>query len=110
MVPGAPCEPRKHRVTWEQATRDEIAQGMRWYADAHHVATVIANGDAHLGAGMLAIYSPQQGWISNVLTPLASSVNARESVDRFRDVRLDQPKNGLISMIWREIDTSRRSA
>jgi hypothetical protein len=66
---------------------------MRWYADAHHVATAIANDDAHLGAGMLAIYSPQQGWISNVLTPLACSVNARESVDRFRDVRLDQPKN-----------------
>ncbi len=52
---------------WEQATPEEIAQGMRWYADAHHVATVIANGDAHLGAGMLAIYSPQQGWIGNVL-------------------------------------------
>lgn len=51
---------------WEQATPDEIAQGMRWYADAHHVATAIANGDAHLGAGMLAIYSPQQGWIGNV--------------------------------------------
>lgn len=52
---------------WEQATPDEIAQGMRWYADAHHVATAIANGDAYLGAGMLAIYSPQQGWIGNVL-------------------------------------------
>ncbi len=52
---------------WEQATLEEIAQGMRWYADAHHVATAIANGDAHLGAGMLAIYSPQQGWIGNVL-------------------------------------------
>ena len=51
---------------WEQATPDEIAQGMRWYADAHHVAVAIANGNAHLGAGMLAIYSPQQGWISNV--------------------------------------------
>ena len=52
---------------WEQATPDEIAQGMHWYADAHHVATVIANSNAHLGAGMLAIYSPQQGWIGNVL-------------------------------------------
>jgi len=51
---------------WQQATPDEIASGMHWYADAHHVATAIANGDAHLGAGMLAIYSPQQGWIGNV--------------------------------------------
>jgi hypothetical protein len=51
---------------WEQATPDEIAQGMSWYSDAHHVATTIANGDAHLGAGILAIYSPQQGWIGNV--------------------------------------------
>jgi hypothetical protein len=51
---------------WEQATPDEITQGMRWYSDAHHVATAIANGDAHLGAGMLAIYSPQQGWTGNV--------------------------------------------
>jgi hypothetical protein len=41
---------------------------MRWYADARHVATVIAAGHTHLGAGMLAIYSPQQGWIGTVLT------------------------------------------
>ena len=52
---------------WQQATSDEIVQGMRWYADAHHVATAIAAGNAHLGAGMIAIYSPQQGWIGNVL-------------------------------------------
>jgi hypothetical protein len=75
-MPGFESHPwfRVHPVSheniiwhWNQATRDEIAQGMRWYADAHHVATVIARGNAHLGAGMLAIYSPQQGWIGNVL-------------------------------------------
>ena len=52
---------------WRQATRKEIERGMRWYADAHILATTIANGDAHLGAGMLAIYSPQQGWTGNIL-------------------------------------------
>jgi hypothetical protein len=83
---------------------------MRWYADAHHVATVIVNGDAHLGAGMLAIYSPQQGWISNVLTPLACSANVRESVDPVPGCSPRPAKTELISMIWREIDTSRRGA
>jgi hypothetical protein len=52
---------------WEQASFDEIERGMRWYAEARHVASVIADGDAHLGAGMLAVYSPQQAWIGNVL-------------------------------------------
>jgi hypothetical protein len=52
---------------WERATGEEIRRGLRWYADAHHVAVAIAHGDTHLGAGMLAVYSPQQGWMANVL-------------------------------------------
>lgn len=52
---------------WNQATLDEVRQGSRWYVDAHLLAVAIADGDAQLGAGMLAIYSPQQGWIGNVL-------------------------------------------
>jgi hypothetical protein len=53
---------------WERATRDEIERGTRWYRDAQRLALAIADGDAHLGAGMLALYSPQQGWTVNVLT------------------------------------------
>jgi hypothetical protein len=52
---------------WAQASLDEITRGMRWYADAHQVAREIAHGDAHLGAGMIAIYSPQQQWRANLL-------------------------------------------
>lgn len=52
---------------WDNATVDEIRRGMRWYADAHHVARAIAGGDAHLGAGMLAVYSPKQAWAANLL-------------------------------------------
>lgn len=52
---------------WNQATPDEVTNGMRWYVDAHNVALAISNGDAHLGAGILAIYSPQQDWITNIL-------------------------------------------
>jgi hypothetical protein len=52
---------------WKRAAGEEIRRGMDWYADAHHVAVAIAHGDAHLGAGVLAVYSPQQGWMANVL-------------------------------------------
>jgi hypothetical protein len=52
---------------WNQANTDETRRGLQWYADAHRIATAIADGDAHLGAGMLAVYSPQQGWVANLL-------------------------------------------
>ena len=52
---------------WNNATDDEIDRGLRWYADAHNVAKAIAGGDAHLGAGMIAVYSPQQAWVANLL-------------------------------------------
>ncbi|MFD9735703.1 hypothetical protein [Umezawaea sp. NPDC059074] len=52
---------------WDLANSGEVERGMRWYADARRVARTIANGDAQLGAGMLAVYSPQQGWAGNIL-------------------------------------------
>lgn len=51
----------------QHASPQEIEQGLRWYIDAQHVATVIARGNTRLGAGMLAVYSPQHAWIDNVL-------------------------------------------
>jgi hypothetical protein len=52
---------------WDDATADEIRRGLQWYADARRVATAIAGGDAHLGAGVIAVYSPQQAWAANLL-------------------------------------------
>lgn len=57
---------------WDNATDDEVARGLCWYLHAHHLAVAIADGDAHLGAGMLAVYSPQQNWTANLL--LAATV------------------------------------
>lgn len=51
---------------WDQATPDEKNSGERWYQDAHILAKGIAHGDAHLGAGMVANYSPQMGWAGNM--------------------------------------------
>ncbi len=52
---------------WDNATADEIAHGLPWYVHAHQIALAIADGDAHLGAGILAVYSPQQTWTANLL-------------------------------------------
>jgi hypothetical protein len=52
---------------WAQAFPSEVEKGMAWYADARAVATAIAGGDTRLGAGMLAVYSPQQAWAGNLV-------------------------------------------
>jgi hypothetical protein len=62
---------------WSQATPDEKASGKNWYADAHIIATALGehhekihgptpHGPAHLGAGIVAAYSPQMGWAGNM--------------------------------------------
>jgi hypothetical protein len=67
-----PVHARNIVAHWDNATADEVAHGLRWYVHAHHVAQAIADGDAHLGAGMVAVYSPQQTWTANLL--LAATV------------------------------------
>jgi hypothetical protein len=51
---------------WNRATPEDKDQGMNWYHGAHLVAKAIANGDPHKGAGVLAAYSPQTNWPSNM--------------------------------------------
>lgn len=53
-------------AAFDQASPEEIEQGMRWYADAHTLAKAIAHGDATRGAGLLAAYSPQSPWPVNM--------------------------------------------
>lgn len=52
---------------YDQASPEEKAQGMRWYADAHVLAKAIGQGDVTKGAGLLASYSPQSAWPVNML-------------------------------------------
>ena len=62
---------------WVQATDDEKSSGKNWYSDAHIIATALGehyekihgphpHGAAHLGAGIVAAYSPQMGWAGNM--------------------------------------------
>lgn len=59
---------------WNAATDDEREQGRRWYADAHLVSKALGekylpdhpHGPANAAAGIVAAYSPQQGWAGNL--------------------------------------------
>ena len=57
---------------WHDTSHDEREQGRRWYPDAHLVGKAIAHGDAALGAGMLAAYSPRTNWPANMFNAARS--------------------------------------
>lgn len=52
--------------SYDMSTPDQRAQGMRWYEDAHNIASMIGGGNAEKGAGLLAAYSPQTAWPVNM--------------------------------------------
>ena len=56
---------------FNQATPEERHQGMNWYKDAHHTSNALAkdtNTPKHTMAGLIANYSPQTHWHTNILT------------------------------------------
>lgn len=55
---------------WNAATPHERHAGMNWYADAHETTKHIARDTGHpmhVAAGMMANYSPQTHWATNML-------------------------------------------
>ena len=53
-------------AVWDSATADQEAEGRRWYPMAHSLAEMMCDGDARMGAGLLAALSPQTPWLLNV--------------------------------------------
>lgn len=53
-------------TVWSIATDKELAEGSRWYGEAHQTASMLADGDVRTGAGLLAALSPQTAWWLNV--------------------------------------------
>lgn len=51
---------------WYLATDEQVAEGRKWYGQAHETATMLADGDVKVGAGLLAALSPQTAWWLNV--------------------------------------------
>lgn len=71
-----PVHPDNIVAHYDRATDEEKDLGHRWYADAHHVAKALGRTArpkgteeeaAHVGAGVLAAYSPQSAWPVNML-------------------------------------------
>lgn len=53
-------------AVWNSATQEQETEGRRWYPMAHGLAEMMCDGDARMGAGLLAALSPQTSWWLNV--------------------------------------------
>jgi hypothetical protein len=67
-----PVSPEHIVASYDRAPDPIKQQGMRWYSDAHVIAKALAGGNADKGAGVLAAYSPQTGWPSNMMNAARS--------------------------------------
>lgn len=72
-----PVSPHHIAGAWDDATDDEKEQGKRWYPDAHLVAKAIGGGNAALGAGVIAAYSPRTSWPANLFNAARSVSGGR---------------------------------
>jgi hypothetical protein len=50
-----------------KATPAQMEAGVNWYPIAHDFALEIAGGDLEKGAGVIAAFSPQNGWEDNMI-------------------------------------------
>jgi hypothetical protein len=50
-----------------KATPAQMETGVNWYPIAHDFALEIAGGDLEKGAGVIAAFSPQNGWEDNMI-------------------------------------------
>ncbi|WP_405956929.1 hypothetical protein [Streptomyces phaeochromogenes] len=63
-------ETREHYVRniiamWRAATPEQMQRGRTWYCTAHDLASLITNGDARTGAGVIAALSANKSWSEN---------------------------------------------
>lgn len=51
---------------YRSATPEQVSRGRQWYATAHELATLLADGETRKGAGVLAALSANKSWSMNV--------------------------------------------
>ncbi|WP_246562643.1 DUF7178 family protein [Streptomyces roseirectus] len=71
MVPATASEETRERYVrniidmWRAATPDQLQRGRTWYRTAHDLASMISEGDARAGAGVIAALSANKSWPQN---------------------------------------------
>ncbi len=71
MIPAnpSPTTLRRYRdniiATYERATDEQKAKGKHWYPVAHDLATMLADGNTRMGAGVIAALSANKSWSEN---------------------------------------------
>lgn len=71
MIPSNPSATTRRRyvanilATYNRATEDQMIKGKAWYPVAHDLATMIADGDTRMGAGVIAALSANKSWSEN---------------------------------------------
>lgn len=58
---------RRIAECYHDAPPSLVLEGLCWYANAHRIAAVIADGDALAGSGVLASLSPMTSWPRNII-------------------------------------------
>jgi len=72
MIPSNPSPTTRRRyrdnilAAYERATEDQKLRGKAWYPVAHDLAEMIGQGDARMGAGVIAALSANKSWPENV--------------------------------------------
>lgn len=66
-------------ATWDRATPDQLARGRNWYPVAHELASMLADGDVRMGAGVIAALSANKQWNENVRLANRAFITGRPS-------------------------------
>jgi len=81
---------------FSEATDNEYAEGMAWYNTYHDYALRLTDGNAWLGAGVIAAYSPNNSWERNLFlaTQTLSTGTARTDYFSWQVAKVTRMLNG----------------
>lgn len=70
-------------AVFNQATETEYREGMEWYSDQYRHALNLSPSDVWRGAGIIAVYSPNNQWERNIEMATESLITGHARTDYF---------------------------